>query len=186
MRSKFADNPSYVEYESLLKDLHRLIAEGKCDSEEADMVRDEMDRPERELTGEEMARLNGLSADLYMLSGEEIGEPYEGTQEQLRASLRQARSNHDSEGILSLLRKGPKFIRAAGVAALRAEAYQQLGHLDSALLFAQYAALLQPDEPLFQVMILNLLILLNRYEEATTQAAGYIRTHELPSLALAA
>src|SRR5438105_4980179 len=103
---KFSDNPYYVEYEDLLKKLHRLIAEGKGASEEADTVRDEMDRPERELSSEELARLNGLSADLYMLQGDEIFETSgtdTATPELLASHLDAAWHEQDWQRVLELL-----------------------------------------------------------------------------------
>lgn len=48
--NKFADNPFYVQYEALLKELHHLIAAGKGNEDKADAVRDEMDGPEQGLT----------------------------------------------------------------------------------------------------------------------------------------
>ena len=70
MKTRFADNPNYVQYESMLKDLHRLIAEGKGDSDEADALREAMDVPWRALSSEEIDRLNRLSSDLYILHGD--------------------------------------------------------------------------------------------------------------------
>ena len=72
MSARFVDNPYYVEYESLLKRLHKLNADGQGDGEEARILREEMDRPLQELTPEEIERLNNLSSDLYMLQDKEV------------------------------------------------------------------------------------------------------------------
>lgn len=61
----FMNNPEYVKYVHLLKQLHRLISEGKGDTEEADALRDEMDTPWHSLSKEEIDRVNSLAADLY-------------------------------------------------------------------------------------------------------------------------
>src|SRR5438128_755191 len=142
MAGKFTDNPYYLAYEILLKKLHRLIAEGKGDTDEADLVRDEMDGPERELTRTEDNRLGGLAADLYMLIDDEIYEPGDASDrdpESLRSDIQEAWDRGDAEATLALLRRGPAFPRDE-TAHLRARAYAQLGHVDTALLFAEYAA----------------------------------------------
>src|SRR4051794_25408915 len=64
---RFMDNPEYVKYVGLLKQLHRMIATGKGDSDEADALRDEMDGPWSALSADEIARINRLGADLYTL-----------------------------------------------------------------------------------------------------------------------
>jgi hypothetical protein len=169
MTGKFSDNPYYVEYETLLKKLHRLMAEGKGDSEEADAVRDEMDRPERELNREELARLNGLSADLYMLQDDEMFEPPdpdEGTPELLDARLDAAWHGQDWEKVLELLRRGPTFLSKDRIAHMRARAYRELGHPDTALLFMEYAAGLNPHEPLYKSQLIEQSGQLGRREEA--------------------
>ena len=108
MSGKFSANPYYVAYESRLKALHQLMAAGDGDTKEADAVRDEMDRPEQELSREELERLNGLSADLYMLQDEEIFEPpgeVAKTPQQLAAELEVAWRREDWERVLELLRQ---------------------------------------------------------------------------------
>ncbi len=178
--NKFPDNPNYVAYERLLIELHRLIAEGKGDDEEAEAVRDQMDTPWYRLSPEEDERMGGLSADLYMLQDDEIYEAYEGTQEQLRQSLSTAYHNQDYQGLLSLLRKGPKYIPQQGLASLRAIAYQELGHLDAALVFLRYALShttelgLAFDREWFQTQIVDLLMRLNRYDDAIAEVEASI------------
>lgn len=99
----YIDNSAYLEYERLLMRLHEVMAEGKGDSAEADALRDEMEKPEQELSHEEIMRLNGLSADLYMLQDDEIFEAHDGTQEQLREDLSAAWERSDWETLLALL-----------------------------------------------------------------------------------
>lgn len=185
MSGNFADNPYYIEYENLLKKVHFLIAQGKGDSAEADALRDEMGKPEQELSHEEIMRLNGLSADLYMLQDDEIFEAHDGTQEQLREDLSAAWERSDWETLLALLRKGPRFLPQDRLAYLRARAYAALGHLDTALLFARFAAEQNPQNAFYRLAVLDLLLKLHRNEDALAQADAYVQSAEEP-LALSA
>ena len=181
--NRFADNPEYVTYERLLIELHRLIAAGKGD-DEADAVRDEVDAPEQKLSSEENDRLNGLSADLYMLQGDEVYEPYGGTREELIATLSEALSRHDYETILALLRKGTPFLRPAQVAALRGRCYAVLGHLDVGLLFMRCATDHEPEQVVHRLYILGLLTQLNRNQEALSEVESYARVLDTRLLAV--
>lgn len=179
---KFADNPDYTTYERLLIELHRLIAEGKGDDEEAEAVRDEMDAPEQRLSQDEIMRLNGLSADLYMLQDDEVYKPYEGTREELITALGDALSRNDYENILLLLRKGTPFLRPAQVASLRGRCYAMLGHLETGLLFLRYAAEKEPEQIAHRLYILGLLVQLNRNHEALSEVESYARSLAEPLL----
>lgn len=180
MTMKFADNPYYVQYERLLKELSRLMAEGKGNADEADAVRDEMDVPWYKLSEEETKRLRGLSADLYMLQDEEVYETYEGTHEELRSALSEALSRSDCEAILSLLRKGPRFLKPAHVAGLRGRCYAALGHLETGLLFTRYAAEREPEQAANHLYILMLLVRLGRSQEVFSELARL--SHSLEAL----
>ena len=185
MNNKFADNPFYVQYEALLEELHRLIAAGKGNEDEADAVRDEMDGPEQKLTQKEIMRLNGLSADLHMLQDDEIYEPYDGTQDELRVALSEALGSNDYETILRLLRKGTPFLKPAQVAALRGRSYAMLGHLETGLLFMRYAAEKEPGQGAHRLYILGLLIQLNRTQEALAEVESHARRIAEPLLLVA-
>ena len=179
---QFADSQHYSQYETLLKELHRLIAEGKGDDDEADAVRDEMEMPERNLIQQEIMRLNGLSADLYMLQDDEVYELYEGTQEQLREALNTAWEHGEWETVLALLRKGTPFLTPDRVAYLRGRCYAALGHLETALVFMRYAAERDPERAAYRVAILDLLLSLHRPEEAHAEAEAYVRKADEPLL----
>lgn len=176
--TKFADNPHYIQYERLLDELSRLMAEGKGDTDEADTVRDEMDAPWYKLGQEETDRLRGVSADLYMLQDEEVHEPYSGTQEEMVTALSEALRRLDYEAILSLLRKGTPFLKPAQVAALRGRCYATLGHLETGLLFMRYAAEHEPEQAAHRLYILSLLVRLNRSQEALSELVQLNRTQE--------
>lgn len=125
-----------------------MIAAGQVDSAEADVLRDRMETPEARLSRAEMVRLNGLSADLYMLQDDEIyerAEESQRTRETLGAALQAAWERREWERALELLRKGPLFLTRAQAAYLRFRVYASLGHLDTARLFLEYATRLDPD-----------------------------------------
>lgn len=170
----FASNPAYVAYETLLKRLHRLIAEGKGDTDAADVVREAMELPFRWLSKAERTRLNQLSGDLYQLQDDEVYEPVddpdERTRERMEPAIYTALEQNDSETLLALLRKGPDFLPSHQIAYLRSIAYERLGHLDTALLFMQYVSEMQPQRALDKGRVLDLLNNLGRTEEAVAQA----------------
>lgn len=170
----FASNPAYVAYETLLKRLHRLIAEGKGDTDAADVVREAMDIPFRRLSKPERDRLNHLSGDLYQLQDDEVYEPVDDPAERSRERMEQALyaaiEKQDSDTVLSLLRKGADFLTSDQIAQLRSIAYEWLGHLDTALLFMQYVSEKQPQRALYKGTVLKLLYNLGRMEEAVAQA----------------
>src|SRR4051812_32501434 len=126
-------SPAYREYARVTTRLHELMVAGLGESEEADVVRDQMDGPWKQLTGPERDHLAGLSADLYMLTDEEIldpAAPAERGANTLGVALLDARTRGDWETVLSLLRKGPTFLSRRETASFRAEAYDELGHPD--------------------------------------------------------
>ena len=170
----FAENPTYVAYETLLKRLHRLIAEGKGDTDAADIVREEMEIPFRQLSKPERDRLNQLSGDLYQLQDDEVYEPVddpaERTRERMASVLQAARQRNDHEAVLSLLRKGPDFLAPHLIATLRSHAYGELGHLDTALIFQQYASQQEPHRADYKEFVLADLWRLGRRHEAVGQA----------------
>ena len=57
------------EYERLLRKLHKLIHEGKSDSDEAEKIRDEMDEPWKKMTDNEEEEIACLSEELYKEAG---------------------------------------------------------------------------------------------------------------------
>jgi tetratricopeptide (TPR) repeat protein len=182
MDGRFAENPSYVEYERLLMALHRLIAEGKGDTDEADAVREQMEWPERNLSRDEMDRLNGLSADLYMLQGNEIFESLpqeERTRETLGIALKEAKDRRDWQKVLDLLRKGPVFLTSDQIAFIRTQAYKELGHLETALAFIEYAASLEPENALYDWKATEFLLDLGRYREARARTDEQLKNKEL-------
>jgi hypothetical protein len=145
--SRFADNPTYVEFERLLVRLNDLMAHSQGETEEADALREQMFDLRSGLDAEEQARLEGLSADLYMLQNDEVCEDSAATghtPEEFAKLLKRACETQDWSLVLSHLRKGPVFLSREQIASLRGSCYKHLGHTEVAQLFADYAFQLAP------------------------------------------
>ena len=174
MNGLFTDNPYFNEYETRLRQLHRLIAEGKGNTEEADEVRDAMDTPWLHLTEAEVARLDGLSADLYMLQNREVFEPSDGRSKiQIGQAIYAAVKQEKWKEALVLMRK-PNSIPRAKVATYRVAAYEALGQTDAALMFLRYLITLDPSHPVLKAVELSLLKRTHRLEEAEQKATAYL------------
>jgi hypothetical protein len=133
-QGEFAQNASYREYERLLIFLNRTMAEGKSETDEAEAIRDQMEGPWRKLTLAERKRLDGLSADLYQLTGEEVfvavADPV--LLDLVRHEFDTAVSDQEWQRALEMIRRRPRTAPNGVVAALRAFCYSRLGHEDAA------------------------------------------------------
>lgn len=149
MTGKFSDNPDYREYERLLLLLCELGRNGQNDSDEADVLRDEMDGPWYRLSPDEHDRLGGLSADLNMIGEDEVYTHIQSAERarSLAMDAAEAATNANWAGVLRLLRTRPASEPLAAVASARYRAYSQLGHWDPAVQFIQYACKLDPTNP---------------------------------------
>ena len=137
-------------YKNTLVELHRLIADGKSDSEEADDARDRILQVWQRLNDDEIAWLDGVSADLFMLRKDEVFEPCDWPLDRLKRELLQAFEASDWNCVLRLLRKGIP-LPADQSAHLRSICYDRLGHPDLAILFEEFASKLSPYNPIYRV-----------------------------------
>jgi tetratricopeptide (TPR) repeat protein len=159
------------------------MAAGAGDSDEADGVRDAMDKPWRHLSREEVARLKGLSADLYLLEDDERrnqADPGGRSPERLSADLNAAVRLQNWEEVLGLLRLPSTLSPPDRVALLRAAAYRDLGHLDAAILFLEYAAKIKPEVAEYEWSLVELLLKSKRFDAADTLAESWIKRSALP------
>jgi tetratricopeptide (TPR) repeat protein len=185
MTGRFAENPDYRRYEELLKQVHHLIAIGKGDSDEADELRERMDAPWYRLSDAERARLDGLSADLYMLQDDEVTEkpvPADLSLEAFGNQISYAQEWNDWDAVLGLLRHRPAGTLPQSVAAWRARAYDALGHFDTAILFLDYAFKANPTDPSYLGLRMMFLSGANRLEEAALDAQRFIDARDTQPL----
>src|SRR3954447_14587352 len=103
----YSDSRHYREYQQMLVNLHRMIAAGTGDSDEAMDLRERMEQPEAHLSESEMSRLNALSGDLSMIHDREIADPAvvaRVTSAELPALLVRAFRRREWDELLALLR----------------------------------------------------------------------------------
>lgn len=164
------------EYAGSLVRLQELSLEGRDESDQAEAVRRNMDELWDRLGEEARSWLGGLSADLYMLSGEEIPDaPDPATPD--AASLAEAMirpwQNKDWTIILKLLRQPHRFFEPSYVAFWRSRAYESQGFHEAALAFMDHAAKLNPLSS-YAALSLQLLRKSERIDEAMSRAADLL------------
>jgi tetratricopeptide (TPR) repeat protein len=186
LSDRFMNNPAYVEYEALLRKLHQVTAHHGNDSAEAESVREQMDAPERRLNRWEINRLNGLSADLYMLRGEEVLQSPAIEPDSLYRQIKEHQSWNDWDAVLSLLRHRPSTASHEAAALSRARAYESLGHYDAALLFLEFAYRNNAGDPFYQALRIRLLADAGHLSRAASDAEHTLATRTGPPLLLIA
>jgi hypothetical protein len=174
----FADNAYYREYQRLLVELHALIAAGRNQSSEARELRQAMERSESHLSEEEIARLNGLSADLSMIHDREIPDPEVAARVpagDVPWLMEQAHKSRNWEGLLELLRAGARDqLRVDQIAYIRSRAYEGLDELAPAVTFMDEAARRAPANANYRALVLRLLWQSKRYREAYSRSREYL------------
>ncbi len=156
------------DYVRLLKELHFLMAEGKSETDEADRVRDLMDEPWYKMSPEEIRRVEGLSADLYTLV-DPPPPPRQADPKDIAETGRlveAARNDQDWDDLLELLRERPHAYPPDQVAFMRAGCWENLGDLDTSLLFLQKAVSLSPSNGYYVISLMYTLLRVGRPREA--------------------
>ena len=126
---KFLDNPNYVRYIELFLQYNQLVADGKGESAKAEALCDEMDYPWTKLSAAEMERAGIISADLDMLTEDEVFRnvpPEQRMAEWLLPRVKEAHSRKDWDTLLALMRNGPDYLPLEALAFCRSIAYERL------------------------------------------------------------
>lgn len=153
-------SPAYLATVRGTHELHRLIAEGKEDSSEAEAIRDASDGLWETLSETERARAQLVAEDLYSLYEEPPA-----TQEMTREAqvglneAYEARERGEWDRSLELLRTWRAFIDPFLVSYLRGTIWLEAGDPSTATLFFQHAHNLNPDNPSHLAMFLHALSL---------------------------
>lgn len=126
----------FLEYVRLLIQLHKLIQEGRDESEEGEAIRDEMDGPGNRLTEEEKNSIHQLSADLDAIGDRDVAEKRDAT---IGEHVTNAIKSNDWMTLLNLLQEHALHVSPATRARLRGDAWLALGLPVAACLFYQDA-----------------------------------------------
>jgi tetratricopeptide (TPR) repeat protein len=136
------------------------MSSGRGDSAEADAIRDRMDEPWRLMDDATIARVRGLSADLYTLEGEArrtLPLPPTNAFQAMAEEIVAARNSGDHDEVLRLLRKASAYLPAENVAYLRGSIWLAWNFPLVAALFFERAWLLNPEMADYGWMWLNTL-----------------------------
>jgi tetratricopeptide (TPR) repeat protein len=148
----------YQESVRLLRELHSLMAQGNSETDEADRVRDLMDDHWYQMSPVQIRRVEGLSADLYTLT-DLLPPPQQLTQQaidEFQHLSSTAVRNEDWERLLELLRDRGLPYPPDRVAFLRARCWENLGDLETALLFLEKALALSPDDAEYRLALMRI------------------------------
>jgi tetratricopeptide (TPR) repeat protein len=148
----FSTTPAYVQSIRGLLRLHQLAEAGKDESPEADAIRDNLERPWHELSEIEKQRIAGLSEDLYSIS-EPVGQALE-MEPQAQRKVREAiaaRQAGSWDKALKLLRTWGKYLDPAVLSFLRATVWESAGDSETAAIFYEHAARLDPGDDPFSI-----------------------------------
>jgi tetratricopeptide (TPR) repeat protein len=162
----------------LLLELHRLMKAGQSESAEADRIRDYMEAPWYQLDELEVARLGGMSADLYTLEPDSpIIHPNVITtkEEGFYKALEEFHRAGDFDGLLALLRDKPQCMEASEAAFERGLAYASLGEHQASVLFFDEVLRLRPEQPWVEACRLDQLAEAGREQEAAAAAESIAR-----------
>lgn len=133
-------------YARLLLRLHALLAEGKGETEEADVIRDDMDAPWHAMGQGDQERLRGLSEDLHALTEGHPNSQNLPPEEKARwySALRNGMDSADRDAVLRLLRRPPSGAPFAALAFIQALCWEALGYEEVAQHFRQHAERIKP------------------------------------------
>ena len=159
MPSPFPENSSYrAEIRAILQ-LHRLWLEGKGESAEADAFRDATDGPWELLSDAERKRLRGLSEDLNAISEQSSNDAASLMDSQAQAKLveaSEARQRGEWDLALDTLRLVGISIAPTLLSYLRGAIWSEAGDPETAAIFFQHAARLDPNNGVYRALSSNI------------------------------
>src|SRR3954454_20541918 len=133
----FFTNPDFLQYVRLLSELHRLIQEGTDETPEGEALRDRMNDPGSRLSSDEIASVNGFSADFYSVAASSTGPVLPQTDE-VQADLRSALDagdRRDFRRAMELLRKHAAHINPAVLSYVMGSIWGEAGEDQIAVQF---------------------------------------------------
>jgi len=153
---KFFGRPEYCEYIRLLVRLHDLIADGTDELPDGERLRDGMDECSEDFTDDEVASLNGISADFYSLREKPTKSAVRtgAVDHDLRLAIDKMRDGEYATA-LELIRKNQSTIDLPDLCYLRGRIFSNAGLDDVAIRFFDRAAELTPENPGFAFIALD-------------------------------
>lgn len=165
--------------ERLTIKLHELIRKGLAESADAEDVRESILDIWESVERDDRAVLNGLSGDLYLISGEEDRAP--GTLHDLQA-IKEAWQHHAWVELLALTRRRVPALDDARCAYLRARAYDSLGLPLAAEVFFSHASALDPTNENLHYLALQALLEAGEFERAWEHSRSLLSNEPAPTL----
>jgi tetratricopeptide (TPR) repeat protein len=163
----------YSLYEASLVRLHELDRAGALESDEADLVRDQMDEPWARLGRFERERLANLSADLTTSRSEQAVMPSP-EDHALLTRAKQAFANQRWDDLLSVLRSTEHQFPPALVAYMRGRCWDGLGRTDAAYRFFEDARMAEPGNVHYELLALYTQFRSSKRAEAFQRATAMI------------
>ncbi len=159
MSNQFFQNADFVEYTKLLYELHSAMRESGDESTEAEKIRDRMDEPGSRLSPDEIAVVQGISADFYSVADPLPTAILPRTAEVNvdLVAVRRARDTRDFHLALDVLRRRAAHLEPSAVSFLRGRIWMAAGQPAIAALFLERAAELQPANPSYRSIALEVL-----------------------------
>ena len=147
-------SPAYVAMVRGTRALHRLLAEGKDDSPEADAVRDATDGPWQALTEVERDRVRLLSEDLYSTVEPAAAPRAMSAAAQARLTEAfEARRLGEWDRALALLRECREYLDPGLLSYLRGSSWLEAGDPETAAIFFAHAHACDPGNATYHAML---------------------------------
>ncbi len=159
---------NFSRYVRLFCQLYSQIQSASGDDDKADAIRDEMDRPWRQLTSDEFSFANELAIDLSHLT-EERDPPTELRRDVLH-QFRNVKDSQDWRALLAFLRAHEDKLPLADVSALRGICWMELGQPFPAVLFMADAVRRRPSDLRLKWHLLRYRLQAEQYEQARSEA----------------
>ena len=163
----------FSEYLRLLTRLHELIAQGRGDADEADVIRDQMDWPWSQLNRRQIELADGLSSDLSTLGTNRTATEFATTSDD---EFCDAVQRQDWESALRFVRKREQSLAPANVAFLRGAVWLQLNQPKIALKFLEESARIKPPDAEHEIWHLRCLVQSDRAVDAVPRARELLET----------
>jgi len=180
VRTPSNTDSAFSEYVARLVELHELMSAGQDESEAAEAIRDRMDAPWQRLSAEQVALVDGLSADLYSLEEPRSAPPDLSADADEFATFERSIHENDWPAALDVVRRNENRLEPNVVLYLRGTCWAHLGQPAVAILFLEAANRLQPLDPEGECWLLGCMIQAGRAKDALPRAREIARTESTP------